>query len=270
LCTDGLCGYVDDQTIERVITGQTDAQQITDALIDLALSVGGEDNVTVQFLQFGQRRRKAVITKEMFGKPDASESVGGNSQTMKIGLIAVGAVAVILIALYMTGLIPNFGSSTSNVNENIRANANHRSNRTHNTNQENPQANTNAIARPDESDGRQGPAQTSGSSSQSEAGASEQPIIPEDQLRKPVAIAIPPVADDMQKNYAELDVKDRKVLVILSASWRESKGIYYRDVSSKEEAERLQQRLGYGKDQVKPMPDNLANDFQDYDIIIHP
>ncbi|HST23010.1 MAG TPA: PP2C family serine/threonine-protein phosphatase [Blastocatellia bacterium] len=270
LCTDGLCGYVDDQTIERAISGQTDAQQITDALIDLALSVGGEDNVTVQFLQFGQRRRKAIITKEMFGKPDASESSGGNSQTMKIGLIAGGAVAVILIALYMTGLIPGFGSSTSNVNENIHANANHRNNRTHNTNQENPQANTNAVARPDESDGRQGPAPTSGGSDQGEAGASGQPLIPEDQLRKPVAIAIPPVADDMQKNYINLDVKDRKVLVILSASWIQSKGIYYRDVSSKEEAESLQQRLGYGKDQVKPMPDNLANDFQDYDIIIHP
>lgn len=266
LCTDGLCGYVDDQTIERVISGQTDAQQIADALIELALSVGGEDNVTVQFLQFGQRRRKAVITKEI----GASGPSGGASQMVKPGLIAGGAVAVILIVLYLAGLIPGFRSSTSNVNENIRANANHRSNRTHNTNQDNPQANSNADARPDESDGRQGPAPTSGSSGQSESPAPAQPIIPEDQLRKPVAIAIPPLAEDMQKNYADLDVKDKKVLVILSASWRQSKGIYYRDISSKDEAESLRVKLGYGTDQVKPMPENLANDFQDYDIIIHP
>ena len=270
LCTDGLCGYVNDQSIERVIRGQSDAQQITDALIDLALSVGGEDNVTVQFLQFGQRRRKAIITKEMFGKPATGESSGGNSQTMKIGLIVAGVTIVTLIVLYMTGLIPGFGSSTSNVNENIHANVNHRGSRTRNGNHENSQANSNAVARPDESDGRQGPAPTSGSSGQSESSAAGLPSSPEDQLRKPVAIAIPPVAEDMQKNYADLDVKDKKVLVILSASWKQSKGIYYRDISSKDEADRLRVRLGYGKDQVKPMPDNLANDFQDYDIIIHP
>ena len=270
LCTDGLCGYVDDQTIERVIGGQSDAQQITDALIDLALSVGGEDNVTVQFLQFGQRRRKAIITKEMFGKPPASESSGGNSRTMKLGLIAAGLLVVTLIALYVAGLIPGFGSSTSNVNENIRANVNHRGDRTRNGNQEDSQANTNGVARPDESDGRQGPAPNSGSSGQSESSASGQPTSPADQLRKPVAIAIPPVAEDVQKNYADLDVGDKKVLVILSASWKQSKGIYYRDITSKDEADRLRLRLGYGKDQVKLMPDNLANDFQDYDIIIHP
>ncbi len=271
LCTDGLCGYVDDQTIERVISGQSDAQQITDGLIDLALSVGGEDNVTVQFLQFGQRRRKAVITKEMFKRPVANESSGGNSQMMMIGLIVAGAVVVTLIVLYMTGLIPGFGSSTSNVNENIRANANHRGSRAQDTNQENSQANSNAVARSDESDGRQeGAAQTGGGGGQSESPESGRPINPEGQLRKPVAIAIPSVAEDMQKNFAALNVKDKKLLVILSASWKLSKGIYYRDISSKDEAETLRLKLGYGRKQVMPMPNNLANDFQDYDIIIHP
>lgn len=270
LCTDGLCGYVDDQTIERVIGRQNDAQQVTDALIELALSVGGEDNVTVQFLQLGQRRRKAVITKEMLGKPDAGESSGGNSQMMKMGLIVTGGVIVTLIALYMTGLIPGFGSSISNVNENIRANANHQSSRTRNANQENSQANSNPAARPGQDDGRQGPAPNSNGSIESDSPAPELQISPRDQSHKPVAIAIPPVAEDVQKNYADLDVKDKKVLVILSASWIQSKGIYYRDDSSKDEADRLRARLGYNKEQVKPMPGNLANDFPDYDIIIHP
>lgn len=267
LCTDGLCGYVDDQTIERVVGGQTDAQQITDALIDLALSAGGEDNVTVQFLQFGQRKRKAVITKEMFGRPDAGEPSGGSSQMMKMGLIATGAVLVTLIALYMTGWVPGFGSSTSNINENIRANENQRGNRTHNANQENSQANSNAVARSGEGEDRQNPASNSGGNGQSESSASGLAISPEDQLRKPVAIAIPPVAEDIQKNYADLGVKNKKVLVILSAAWGQPKGIYYKDVSSKNEADDLRLRLGY-TDPVKPMPDNLANVFQDYDIII--
>ncbi len=56
LCSDGLSGYVDDGLIQQVIRRNTDAQQVTDALIDLALSVGGEDNVTIQFLQ--DRRKK--------------------------------------------------------------------------------------------------------------------------------------------------------------------------------------------------------------------
>lgn len=266
LCTDGLCGYVDDQTIERVIGEQSDAQQITDALIDTALATGGEDNVTVQFLQFGQRRRKAVITKEIAGRPITSEPSTGNTQMIKTGLIIAGVVAVIFVALYMAGLIPGFGPSSSNVNENARANQNHRGNRARNANQEN----ANAVAQPGESDGRQGPAPTSGSSGQSGASDSTLAVNPEDHLRKPVAIAIPPVAEDMQKNYSDLDVKDRKVLVILSASWSQSKGIYYRDASSKDEADKLGLRLGYGSAQVKPMPDNLAMEFQDYDIIIHP
>ncbi len=55
LCTDGLCGYVDDAEIARVINSYEEPQDVTDALINLALDAGGEDNVTVQFLQFGQR-----------------------------------------------------------------------------------------------------------------------------------------------------------------------------------------------------------------------
>jgi serine/threonine protein phosphatase PrpC len=265
LCTDGLCGYVDDRTIERVIGGQSDAQQITDALIDTALAAGGEDNVTVQFLQFGQRR-KAVITKEITGRPAAGEPSTGDSRTIKTGLIITGIVIVIFATLYAAGLIPGFETQSSNVNENARANQNHQGNRARNANQEN----SNAVAQPGESDGRQGPAPTSGSSGQSIESDAALPINPEEQLRKPVAIAIPPVAEDMQKNYADLGVKDKKVLIILSASWNQSKAIYYRDAFSKDEADRLGSRLGYAREQVKPMPDNLAMDFQDYDIIIHP
>jgi serine/threonine protein phosphatase PrpC len=50
LCSDGLCGYVEDAAIERVLLAGGDAQTATDALIDLALQAGGEDNVSVQLL----------------------------------------------------------------------------------------------------------------------------------------------------------------------------------------------------------------------------
>jgi len=50
LCSDGLCGYVDDAEIQRVLQFGGDAQAATDALINLALQAGGEDNVSVQLL----------------------------------------------------------------------------------------------------------------------------------------------------------------------------------------------------------------------------
>jgi len=52
LCTDGLSGYVVDEKIATAIARHHDAQEITAALIDLALDAGGEDNVTVQYLLF--------------------------------------------------------------------------------------------------------------------------------------------------------------------------------------------------------------------------
>lgn len=52
LCTDGLSGYVVDEKIAIEIARYPDAQEITAALIDLALDAGGEDNVTVQYLLF--------------------------------------------------------------------------------------------------------------------------------------------------------------------------------------------------------------------------
>jgi len=56
LCTDGLCGYVDEQEIERVLRSETTVQEVTDHLVKLALAKGGHDNVTVQFIQYGRRR----------------------------------------------------------------------------------------------------------------------------------------------------------------------------------------------------------------------
>ena len=56
LCTDGLCGYVDEREIERVLRSEATVQEVTDRLVKLALAKGGHDNVTVQFIQYGRRR----------------------------------------------------------------------------------------------------------------------------------------------------------------------------------------------------------------------
>ena len=54
LCSDGLSGMVDNQTIASVVSqdGLT-LQQKADQLVDMANSNGGLDNITVQLVQFG-------------------------------------------------------------------------------------------------------------------------------------------------------------------------------------------------------------------------
>jgi hypothetical protein len=55
LCSDGLSGYVPDAEIAAVLRSHAAVQEIPDRLVKLALEKGGEDNVTVQFIQYGTR-----------------------------------------------------------------------------------------------------------------------------------------------------------------------------------------------------------------------
>jgi serine/threonine protein phosphatase PrpC len=56
LCSDGLCGYVADAEIVSVLRSQATVQEVPEHLVRLALQKGGEDNVTVQFIQYGTRK----------------------------------------------------------------------------------------------------------------------------------------------------------------------------------------------------------------------
>lgn len=66
LCTDGLSGYVDDHEIEASLDNSLTPQENVDRLISIALQKGGEDNVTIQFVQYGENskvyRKKYRIT----------------------------------------------------------------------------------------------------------------------------------------------------------------------------------------------------------------
>lgn len=62
LCSDGLSGYIADLEIESVLRSQAAVQEIPDRLVELALQKGGEDNVTVQFIQYGTRKEAQPIT----------------------------------------------------------------------------------------------------------------------------------------------------------------------------------------------------------------
>jgi serine/threonine protein phosphatase PrpC len=57
LCTDGLCGYVEDAVLESIMNQPADAGPTADKLLQAALDGGGEDNITLQFIQFSSTGR---------------------------------------------------------------------------------------------------------------------------------------------------------------------------------------------------------------------
>jgi hypothetical protein len=65
LCSDGLCGYVDDAEIGRILRSKGEPQALADKLVDSALVKGGEDNVTVQLVSF----RSGASLSAVLGKP---------------------------------------------------------------------------------------------------------------------------------------------------------------------------------------------------------
>lgn len=51
LCSDGLCGYVEDDDVEKILLRRHSLQGAVDELIDKALSMGAPDNVTVVLVE---------------------------------------------------------------------------------------------------------------------------------------------------------------------------------------------------------------------------
>lgn len=51
LCSDGLCGYVDDDDVDKILRRRTSLQGAVDQLIDKALAHGAPDNVTVVLVE---------------------------------------------------------------------------------------------------------------------------------------------------------------------------------------------------------------------------
>ena len=51
LCSDGLSGFVTDEQIAQTLKKQRDVQRVPQDLVNLALSAGGNDNITIQFVR---------------------------------------------------------------------------------------------------------------------------------------------------------------------------------------------------------------------------
>lgn len=82
ICSDGLSGEVPDETIERVLREDSSPRQKCDALIDLALSAGGHDNVSVLVMEAievvgGTERTNGAATAVTPATPDEDTIPGG-------------------------------------------------------------------------------------------------------------------------------------------------------------------------------------------------
>ncbi len=64
LCSDGLSGYASNEEIESLLQQSTGAQEVPERLIGFALNnKSSDDNITVQFIQYGTRKYNPVKEK---------------------------------------------------------------------------------------------------------------------------------------------------------------------------------------------------------------
>jgi protein phosphatase len=60
LCTDGLFGCVSDGEIQDVLKSALPIQEIPKRLVEIALRKGSKDNITVQYLQYGESKQSST------------------------------------------------------------------------------------------------------------------------------------------------------------------------------------------------------------------
>ncbi|MDO4241107.1 MAG: protein phosphatase 2C domain-containing protein [Microbacteriaceae bacterium] len=100
LCSDGLCGYVEEAVIENELRKGKGLQQTVDNLIDRALENGAPDNVTVALVKAGpagvavKTGENAVVTGRKTAKTDTAvldvitDPTGGAGQVAEAGQTA--------------------------------------------------------------------------------------------------------------------------------------------------------------------------------------
>jgi protein phosphatase len=95
LCSDGLWGYVDERAIEAVAANSAlDVETASAALLELALTAGGHDNVGIEFLRVSNGAAKAP----------PSPSAGAFRSTRMFGkLRLIEILAFVLLALAAIG-----------------------------------------------------------------------------------------------------------------------------------------------------------------------
>ena len=96
LCSDGLSGMVDNETIRSIITtpGQS-LQQRADTLVNQANANGGTDNVTVQLVQFGKDGARASTGRNSGGNSTGILNGKYTMWGMIVGAVIIAAAILI-------------------------------------------------------------------------------------------------------------------------------------------------------------------------------
>lgn len=101
LCSDGLSGYVSDHEIADILRSPATVQEIPERLVEMALQKGGQDNVTVQFIQCGARKEALAKSKNTKKLPvmNLANPQGTPKKTIFV-LFLVGAICVGIVSYF--------------------------------------------------------------------------------------------------------------------------------------------------------------------------
>ncbi|HED14080.1 MAG TPA: serine/threonine-protein phosphatase [Gammaproteobacteria bacterium] len=107
LCSDGLTGEVDDQTIADILSAAESEQAAAEQLITEANQNGGSDNITVVLLSSGLSEhdtREPVVTQEITNIVAINPQTDPVHPTAKSRNIIISVVSIVLIALFVSYL----------------------------------------------------------------------------------------------------------------------------------------------------------------------
>jgi serine/threonine protein phosphatase PrpC len=95
LCTDGLCGAIDDEAIKNELIKKISPEEINKSLIDLSLETGGNDNITVITIDYD-----SILNKNKLSVPEIK-----TVNHWKSGFVAlISALSLFLLIYVITGL----------------------------------------------------------------------------------------------------------------------------------------------------------------------
>ena len=99
MCSDGLCGLVDDRNMESVISSSDTIDNKADKLISMAKGAGGHDNITVALIDILSSPFSATVFVDLSPKEDISITgeISPLADTQEIGGLASGSSAEIPI-----------------------------------------------------------------------------------------------------------------------------------------------------------------------------
>jgi PPM family protein phosphatase len=104
LCSDGLSGYVGTEDIHRTIEQNADPTICANELVQLALTSGSDDNITVQFLRIGRLARPAMPQGSGTSDAQGADSILVSSKRTRksakrrLQLLLLAAVLIVLLA----------------------------------------------------------------------------------------------------------------------------------------------------------------------------